>query len=65
MALTPTVRVLWSRWRCLAVNARMDPLSFVRLLETRYLATLGFDNGYVRIEFPDEDLKTQFVLTWL
>ena len=65
MDLTPTVRMLGSRWRCLAVNARMDPLSFVRMLETRYNATVGFDNGYVRIEFPDEDLKTQFALTWL
>jgi hypothetical protein len=43
----------------------MDPLSFVRMLETRYNATVGFDNGYVRIEFPDEELQTQFALTWL
>ena len=63
--MTSRIRFAWARWNVLAVNARMDPFSFVRMLETRYLATVGFDNGYVRIEFPDEDLKTQFALTWL
>ena len=65
MALAPTLQVAWARWNVLAVNARIDPFSFVRMLETRYLATVGFDNGHVRIEFPDKELQTQFALTWL
>jgi hypothetical protein len=59
------VRLTWREWLAICVGARKDPNSFYKLLQSEYGTKLFFQNSDVVIEFPNHDLMTQFVLTYL